>query len=174
LYDGEVVIATANKNELENAKKSAKLKARGKGTAWDFWFEEVAKKVPIKRLVKMIPIPEELRIVETIESENYSSPEEMAEVDKNNKTMEAVEELKKEVEEQKITTLKDALEDMNVEYELKKGWVKIKKEYIPDYMIDDLKLFEKEGYEGYLLGKLMQEVEYSFEPEENITVEPVE
>jgi hypothetical protein len=25
-----------------------------------------------------------------------------------------------------------------------------------------------------LLGKLMQEVEYSFEPEENITVEPVE
>jgi hypothetical protein len=175
LYNGEVVIAIATKEELEKAKKSAQLKARGKGTAWDVWYEEVAKKVPIKRLVKMIPIPDEIRMAEAIEGENYASPSELIEAEKNEQSKQAINELKREVETNNtVVTLKDALEDMKVEYELKKGWVKIKKELIPKYLIDDLKLFEKDGHEGFLIGKLLQEVKYSFEPDEDIVVEPVE
>jgi hypothetical protein len=174
MYNGEVVIAMANKNELEAAKKSASLKARGKGTAWDVWFEEVAKKLPIKRLVKMMPIPDELKNADAIESENYASPEEMVQADKDTSVMKAVEELKQEVEKQEVVTLKDALEDMGVEYELKKGWVKVKKEHIPEYLVEDLKMFTKEGNEGFLIGKLLQEVKYSFEVDETITVEPIQ
>ena len=172
LPNGEVVISTANLNELKEAQKAAKIKSKGKHTVWDTWFDEVAKKVPLKRLVKMIPVPESLRYATEIDNENYATIEEIEKSEKVDSTYEAIEELNQEVE--KKVTLQMALDDMGVEYELKKGYVKVSKKDIPEELIDKLKLTTTAKLPDHLVGKAQSIVEYEISEEEDIVYEPVE
>ena len=156
--DGTVVIATANKQELEAAAKASKVKAKGKKTIWDIWFEEVSKKVPLKRLVKLIPVPSEITQAINIEAENYASPEEIEEYEKTEDAKEAMEEFNKEIS--KTVTLQEVLDAYNIPYELKQGYIKVEKDIIERSLLKDVELplleFKKDP--AFLVGKASSEV----------------
>jgi len=157
--DGEVVIATANLNELKAAAKASKVKAKGKSTIWDVWFEEVSKKVPLKRLVKLISIPSEIQTALDIDNSNYAKPEEIQEVEKAEDAIDAMEELN---ETKELPTLQEVLDVNKIEYEFKKGYVKVKEEDInklqdKDILKKYLTPFAKEP--GYMVGKASTKIE---------------
>ena len=159
--DGSVVIATATREELDMAAKASKVKNKNKTTIWDVWFSEVAKKVPLKRLVKLIPVPSEITQAVNLEAENYATPNEVAEADKDNDSINALDELNQEVSSQPKQTLKDVLDKFEIEYELKQGYIKVSKEDIKKSLLSDedlpLKEFKKD--ENYLIGKASDGVE---------------
>lgn len=172
--DGTVVIATANKNELAAAAKAAKVKSRGKATIWDMWFEEVAKKVPLKRLVKLIPVPSEINQAVNIESDNYASPEEVREAEKADDAIMAMEELNQEAS--KKPTLQEVLDSYDIPYELRQGYVKVDKELINKSELADekLPLMEYPKTPGFLIGKASNEVNIELKgAEDEIVYEPV-
>ena len=175
--DGTVVIATANKKELDMAAKAAKMKSNGKATIWDMWFEEVAKKVPLKRLVKLIPIPAEISQAISIESENYASPEEIETSSKDNDAVEAMNELNSEVAVQSHTVAV-VLDHFGINYELKQGYVKVKESDLKENNLNgkDMGLIEYKKEPGYLVGKAATQIEIELpESEETeIVYEPVE
>ena len=175
--DGTVVIATANKKELDMAAKAAKIKSKGKATIWDMWFEEVAKKVPLKRLVKLIPIPAEISQAISIESENYASPEEIEVSEKDKDAVEAMNELNKEVAVQSHT-VGEVLDYFGINYELKQGYVKVKADDLKTNGLEaeNMGLIEYKKEPGYLVGKAATSVEIELPKSEEteIVYEPVE
>lgn len=171
--DGEVVIATASKKELDAAAKAAKIKAKGKMTIWDMWFEEVAKKVPLKRLVKLIPVPSEITQAVNIESENYATPEEIEQYEKDEAAIEAMEELNEEKEKDKQLTLQEVLDKYDIPYELRQGYIKVEKELIEKSLLKDtpLPLIEFAKDKRFLVGKAIAPVEIEIEePQEEVEV----
>lgn len=175
--DGTVVIATANKKELDMAAKAAKMKSNGKATIWDMWFEEVAKKVPLKRLVKLIPIPAEISQAISIESENYASPEEIETSSKDNDAVEAMNELNSEVAVQSYT-VGEVLDYFGINYELKQGYVKVKADDLKTNGLEaeNMGLIEYKKEPGYLVGKAATSVEIELPKSDvvELVYEPVE
>lgn len=175
--DGTVVIATANKKELDMAAKAAKMKSNGKATIWDMWFEEVAKKVPLKRLVKLIPIPAEISQAISIESENYASPEEIETSSKDNDAIEAMNELNSEVAVQSYT-VGEVLDYFGINYELKQGYVKVKADDLKTNGLEaeNMGLIEYKKEPGYLVGKAATSVEIELPKSDvvELVYEPVE
>ena len=175
--DGTVVIATANKKELDMAAKAAKIKSKGKATIWDMWFEEVAKKVPLKRLVKLIPIPAEISQAISIESENYASPEEIEVSEKDKDAVEAMNELNKEVAVQSHT-VGEVLDYFGINYELKQGYVKVKADDLQTNGLEaeNMGLIEYKKDPAYLVGKAATQVEIDLPKNDvvELVYEPVE
>ena len=161
--DGTVVIATATRAELDEAAKASKVRNRGASTIWDVWFDEVAKKVPLKRLVKMVPIPEALSNAINTDNTNYATVNEVAEAEKSDDAVEAFKELNQELKQKHLISM--ILAHYNYEYELKKGYIKISKDVIDKELAEKLGLAELEKYPGFYIGK-NQEIEFDL-PEKN-------
>lgn len=158
--DGSVIIATANLKELNSAAKASKIKSQGRSTVWDIWFEEIAKKLPLKRLMKLTPIPEELQRATELDNTNYASIEEMAEDKKKTEALESMEELNK-VENNNVT-LEEYLTANDVEFELRQGYIKVEKDIIEKMQHGDVLLKYLKEYAkmpGYLVGMAAQEID---------------
>ena len=158
--DGSVVIATANLNELQMAAKASKIKSKGKSNVWDVWFEEMAKKLPLKRLVKLISIPPEIQNALDIDNANYASSEEIVNQDKANDAIEAMNELNA-INKKDKNTIKDYLDKNEVEYDFKQGYIKVAEDIInlmqhKDELLKYLKPLKKAP--GYLVGKADTEI----------------
>ena len=154
--DGTVVIALANKEELENAAKASKM---GKNTTWKNWFDEMAKKVPLKRLVKMVPIPEELSTAINIDNTNYNL-EAINKSEKAEDAKDAFEELNEELTKKHL--ISDILEMLNIPHEVKNGYIKVAKKDIPEELAKRFRLQEFKKAPDNWVGKNI-EIEYEIE-----------
>ena len=127
--DGKTIIALATKEELDMAYQAAKEKNKGKKTAWDNWYDELAKKVPIKRLVKLVPTPAELQNALNFDNEIYDLSK--ASDIKNNQKIKAVEDFNEQLDDGKVSLL-DALPSLGIKFDIKAGYIKVDKKYLDE------------------------------------------
>lgn len=154
------MIATASREELDKAAAASKMKNKSATSIWDLWFEEVAKKVPLKRLVKLIPVPNEITQAVNLEAENYASVEEMEEGNKINEAINALDSLNNEINTKDSHTLQEVLDHYQIDYELKQGYVKVKPEDLKKSLLSDVKLplIEHKKVKNGLIGKALERV----------------
>ncbi len=166
--DGSVIVATANLEELKAASQASKVKSKGKKTIWDVWFEEVSKKVPLKRLVKLISVPSELQQAIDIDSKNYASIQEIEQQEKNDDAIVAMEELNNVKSK---PTIAEYLQQNDVKFELKNGYIKIEKDIVNKMLHKDELFRHLIGFKKdprYLIGKANTQLDIEEEPVEEI------
>jgi len=127
LANGQTVFAFANADEIEAAKRASKSKS---GAVWKTWELEMSKKIPLKRLMKLIPIPTEISKAVELDNTNYKDLKDIEKDESVKNTEDAVNELNSEIE--RAYTIAEVLSLESIKYELIKGYVKVDIEEVTD------------------------------------------
>jgi len=175
LSNGQTVFAFANADEIEAAKKASKG-----GAVWKTWELEMSKKIPLKRLMKLIPLPTEISKAVELDNTNYKDVKEIEKDESVKGIEEAVDELNSEVETKH--TIAEILALEGIKFELIKGYVKVLVDDITDEKAKEIGLKLHPKTKDCFIAKANEKTDYKpikkedtddTNSEEEIVYEPV-
>jgi len=173
----DIVYGFASKKDIDGARKASEIKNKGKkNLAWENWTDEMAKKIPLKRGIKLLPVPDTLSTAIELENKiNYPTEDENDVFEKKTNAQIAVEDLAMEAAANTKHSVIDILDYLGIPFELKKGYVKINKDKIEEETAKKLRLLEKPKYPDCYIGLATAEVDgFEIDKVEEIEIIPVE